>query len=102
MVNVQLSDGRILTERDPELAKPARIEPNAVYLATGERLYMMSRRPELPADTTVQPPSPVYVSRPIWRSADWVEAPYYTRLRFRRCLLILPRLQLKRSKRSDG
>jgi len=41
-INVQLSDGRIMTEEDSELAKMAR---NAAHLRTGERLFLMARRP---------------------------------------------------------
>lgn len=41
-VNVQLSDGRVITEKDKELA---RLERNAVHLSTGERIFIMSRRP---------------------------------------------------------
>jgi len=40
-INVQLSDGRFLTENDPELMK---VEKNCVWLSSGERLYMLQKR----------------------------------------------------------
>lgn len=42
-VNVQLSDGRILTERDAEYAH---LERNALHLKTGQRIFIVPRRPK--------------------------------------------------------
>jgi hypothetical protein len=36
-----LSDGRFLTENDPELIK---VEKNCVWLSSGQRLYMLQNR----------------------------------------------------------
>lgn len=43
-INVQLSDGRVLTEKDSELSRPAKVERNSVTLATGERLFLREHR----------------------------------------------------------
>jgi hypothetical protein len=40
-INVQLSDGRFLTEKDKELQT---VERNSVTLNTGQRLYMLNKR----------------------------------------------------------
>lgn len=40
-INVLLSDGRFLTENDPELVK---VEKNCVWLSSGERLYLLQKR----------------------------------------------------------
>jgi hypothetical protein len=45
-INVQISDGRFLTERDEELIK---VERNSVLLNTGQRLFMLNRR-QIPVD----------------------------------------------------
>lgn len=43
-INVQLSDGRVLTERDPELqAEGFRLERNALHFADGRRLFLLGR-----------------------------------------------------------
>jgi hypothetical protein len=41
-INVQLSDGRFLTEKDKELQT---VDRNSVTLNTGQRLYMLNKRP---------------------------------------------------------
>lgn len=41
-INVQLSDGRILTERDPEIAS---MERNALHLKSGQRIFLRSVAP---------------------------------------------------------
>lgn len=54
-INVQLSDGRVITEEDSELAKVSR---NAVRLRTGQRLFIMGRRPLVNEAGPVQPVAP--------------------------------------------
>ncbi|MFA6287150.1 MAG: zonular occludens toxin domain-containing protein [Opitutaceae bacterium] len=51
-VNVQLSDGRILTEHSPELLT---VERNAVILRGGQRLYFLSYKPREAPKEPVQP-----------------------------------------------
>jgi hypothetical protein len=59
-VNVQLSDGRILTEEDPELRGSADLHRQAVLLATGQRLFIMPGTPPPAPDAPVAPlPAPV-------------------------------------------
>lgn len=50
-LNVQISDGRVLTEKDPEVAK---LERNALHLRGGQRLFM--RPPEV-RGSVVGPPA---------------------------------------------
>lgn len=53
-INVQLSDGRILTELDEEMKAPGvRMERNALHLTDGKRLFLM------PAKRTEKAPEPV-------------------------------------------
>lgn len=56
-INVQLSDGRVLTELDPNLAH---YDKNSITLRTGERLYLVPRSfsPPAPPPVTVTTPPP--------------------------------------------
>jgi hypothetical protein len=54
-INVQLSDGRILTEEDGELAS---VQRSGVTLKDGKRLYLLSKRPLLPDAVQTLPPVP--------------------------------------------
>jgi len=58
-VNVQLSDGRILTEEDPELRGSADLHRQAVLLATGQRLFIMPAMPVPVSESTPAPLAPV-------------------------------------------
>jgi Zonular occludens toxin (Zot) len=51
-INVQLSDGRVITEKDAELA---RVERNAVHLVSGQRLFVMARLESVDESSTAKP-----------------------------------------------
>jgi hypothetical protein len=53
-LNVQLSDGRVLTERDADLAS---VQRNAVRLRTGERIFL-GGRPKVPGPVQSPPVQP--------------------------------------------
>lgn len=67
-VNVQLSDGRVLTEKDPELMK---VERNAVHLKDGKRLFIAGYRPPVAVQQESQA-APAAVAEPVA-----VETPSY-------------------------
>jgi len=54
-VNVQLSDGRVLTEKDPEVAK---IERNALHLSGGQRLFLRPAEARSGSVVEAVPPAP--------------------------------------------
>ena len=63
-VNVQLSDGRILTEEDPELRGSADLHRQAVLLATGQRLFIM------PGMASAEPDAPTASLAPVSNSSS--------------------------------
>lgn len=60
-INVQLSDGRFLTENDAELLK---VDKNCVWLSSGERLYMLQKRRFPIAENTIKQDTPAKIPLP--------------------------------------